>query len=136
MLETKQFGFGQASAKAWELGGIVRKMMCEEKGLVSVAAPGFQAPGVVVVHTADAAIAGKFIKAGTQIAAGVPFMIGEPSDTKTFRIGLFGLDKIKNPEKTAGILSDALDKAVPEEVVKNLSGYIKGDKNLKQAMPA
>jgi aspartate aminotransferase-like enzyme len=136
MLETKEFGFQTAMDHAWELGGMVRKMMCDEKGLVSVAAPGFQAPGVVVVHTQDGSVAGKFIQAGTQIAAGVPFMIDEPSDTKTFRIGLFGLDKIKNPEKTAGILSDALDKAVPEEVVKNLSGYIKGDKNLKQAMPA
>ena len=73
-----------------QLGGIVRKMMCEEKGLVSVSADGFQAPGVVVVHTSDSSVAGKFVQAGTQIAAGVPFMIGEPSDTKTFRIGLFG----------------------------------------------
>jgi aspartate aminotransferase-like enzyme len=78
MLETKQFGFAQAAESAWELGGLVRKSMCEEKGLVSVAAPGFEAPGVVVVHTSDSAIPGKFIKAGTQIAAGVPFMIGEP----------------------------------------------------------
>ena len=67
-------------------------------------------------------------------SAGVPFMIGEPSDTKTFRIGLFGLDKLKDPEKTASILRGALDKAVPDEVVKNLSGYIKNDKSLKKAM--
>jgi len=136
MLETKQFGFAQAADSAWELGGLVRKMMCEEKGLVSVAAPGFEAPGVVVVHTSDAAIPGKFIKAGTQIAAGVPFMIGEPSDTKTFRIGLFGLDKIKDPTKTASILNAALEQAVPDEVVKNLSGYIKNDVSLKKAMPS
>jgi aspartate aminotransferase-like enzyme len=135
MLETQQFGFQNATDKAWELGGLVRKMMCEEKGLVSVAAPGYQAPGVVVVHTSDSAIPGKFIKAGTQIAAGVPFMIGEPSDTKTFRIGLFGLDKLKNPTKTAGVLNAALEQAVPDEVVKNLSGYIKSDTSLKKAMP-
>jgi len=135
MLETKHFGFDQAAANAWELGGMVRAMMCDEKGLVSVAAPGFEAPGVVVVHTSDAAVAGKFIKAGTQIAAGVPFMIGEPSDTKTFRIGLFGLDKLKDPSKTARLLRTALDAAVPDEVVKNLSGYIKSDTSLKKALP-
>jgi aspartate aminotransferase-like enzyme len=112
---------------------MVRQMMCEEKGLVSVSAPGFQAPGVVVVHTADAAVAGKFVQAGTQIAAGVPFMIGEASDTKTFRIGLFGLDKIKDPQFTADLLRSSLDKAVPEEVVRNLSGYIRNDGALKKA---
>ena len=68
--------------------------MCDDKGLVSVAAPGFQSPGVVVVHTEDNGVVGKFIAAGTQIAAGVPFMIGEPEGTTTFRIGLFGLDKV------------------------------------------
>ena len=109
-------------------------MMCEDKGLVSVAAPGFEAPGVVVVHHADSAVAGKFIKAGTQIAAGVPFMIGEPSDTKTFRIGLFGLDKLRDPMKTAMLLRGSLDQAVPDEVVKNLSGYIKSDAALKKAL--
>merc|ERR1719324_1646108 len=112
-METKEFGFKQATEKAWELGNKVRHMMCEEKGLVSVSAPGFQAPGVVVVHTSDAAVAGKFVQAGTQIAAGVPFMIGEPSDTKTFRIGLFGLDKLKDPLKTAGVLNSALEQAMP-----------------------
>jgi len=134
MLETQQFGFSRAADNAWKLGGIVRSMMCDEKGLVSVAASGFQAPGVVVVHTSDAAVAGKFIKAGTQIAAGVPFMIDEPSDTKTFRIGLFGLDKLKDPEKTASLLGNALNKAVPDDVVRNLSGYIKSDRSLKKAL--
>ena len=65
--------------------------MCEEKGLVSVAAPGFESPGVVVVHTEDSGVVGKFIAAGTQIAAGVPFMIGEPEGTTTFRIGHLSL---------------------------------------------
>merc|ERR1711988_1419552 len=76
MLETKAYGFREAMDSAWELGGLVRMMMCEEKGLVSVAAPGYEAPGVVVVHTDDSQIATKFAAAGTQIAAGVPFMIG------------------------------------------------------------
>ena len=134
MLETQQFGFQAAHDNAWDLGRQVRQMMCEEKQLVSTAAAGFEAPGVVVVHTSDAAVAGKFIKAGTQIAAGVPFMIGEPSDTKTFRIGLFGLDKLKDPTKTAYTLRTSLDQAVPDEVVKNLSGYIRSDASLKKAL--
>jgi len=133
MMETKTFGFDRAASAAWELGNLVHNMMCEEKGLVRVAAPGFQAPGVVVVHTSDQQVAGKFIKAGTQIAAGVPFMIGEPAETKTFRIGLFGLDKLKDPVKTANALKSALDSAVPDDVVKNLSGYVKSDLNLKRA---
>lgn len=124
MLETRAFGFKNASDKAWELGKIVHKMMCEEKGLIRVAAPGFQAPGVVVVHTNDAGIAGKFAASGTQIAAGVPFMIGEPEGTKTFRIGLFGLDKLKDPQRTGLALKGALDAAVPDDVNRLLSGYI------------
>jgi aspartate aminotransferase-like enzyme len=134
MLETKEFGFKNAEKNAWDLGQRVRKMMCEDKGLVSVSAEGYQAPGVVVVHTQDPTVAGKFVQAGTQIAAGVPFMIGEPADTKTFRIGLFGLDKIADPEKTAGFLQGSLDQAVPQEVVQNLSGYIKSDASLRKAM--
>ena len=103
---------GEHQTNAWELGRSVRKYMCEEKGLVSVAAPGFEAPGVVVVHHEDAGVAGKFVQAGTQIAAGVPFMIGEHEDTKTFRIGLFGLDKLADPQKTLGHLKDAFEHAV------------------------
>jgi len=113
MQATKDVGFDTVEAKAWELGRAVRKYMCDEKGLISVAAPGFEAPGVVVVHSDDAAIAGKFIAAGTQIAAGVPFMIDEPEGTKTFRIGLFGLDKLREPMKTLGHLKAAMEVAVP-----------------------
>jgi len=72
----------------------------------------FEAPGVVVVHHEDGDVAGKFVQAGTQIAAGVPFMIGEHEDTKTFRIGLFGLDKLADPQKTLGHLKDAFEHAV------------------------
>ena len=72
---------------AFELGGLVRGVLQGDRGLVSVAAPGFESPGVVVVHTDDSAVLSKFLSAGTQIAAGVPFKLGESEDTKTFRIG-------------------------------------------------
>merc|ERR1712196_408027 len=94
--------------------GQVRSLMHDEKGLVSVAAPGFQSPGVVVVYTDDPQVAGKFAQTGTQIAAGVPFIIGEPEGTKTFRIGLFGLDKLKDPSITTDNLRKALEVAVPD----------------------
>ena len=110
--------------------------MCDEKGLISVAAPGFEAPGVVVVHTEDKGVAGKFIQAGTQIAAGVPWMLGEPTSTNSFRIGLFGLDKLKDPTTTAAKLKDALDQAVPEQLKSYLGGYIKDSENLKRALSA
>ena len=115
MLATKEYGYANIEARAWELGKLVREYMCEEKGLVSVAAPGFEAPGVVVVHSDDASIAGKFAAAGTQIAAGVPFMIGEPEGTKTFRIGLFGLDKLKDPPQTLQHLRAAMEVALPTD---------------------
>jgi len=114
MKETYDAGLDRVESQAWELGTQVRKYMCDEKGLISVAAPGFEAPGVVVVHHDDAGVAAKFLSAGTQIAAGVPFMIGEPEGTKTFRIGLFGLDKLKDPTATTTNLRKALDVAVPE----------------------
>merc|ERR1719373_619429 len=113
MLETRDFGFSEAEAAARELGAKVRAMMQDDKGLVSVAAPGFESPGVVVVHTDDKGVVGKFTAAGTQIAAGVPFMIGEPEGTKTFRIGLFGLDKLKDPTVTTSNLKRALDVVIP-----------------------
>lgn len=116
MLETKQFGFANAKKAAWELGDRVHTMMCDERGLIRTAAPGFESPGVVVVHHDDAGVAGKFGAAGAQIAAGVPFMIGESPDTKTFRIGLFGLDKLKDPTLTAETLKVSLDKAVTSDV--------------------
>merc|ERR1719329_1524150 len=108
MLETKEFGFKRSTDHAWELGKLVHQMMCKDMGLVRIAAPGFEAPGVVVVHHDDGAVAAKFIANGVQIAAGVPFKIGEP-DLKTFRIGLFGLDKLENPTKTADVLKKSLD---------------------------
>jgi len=116
MALTKEFGYAKAYENAFALGKSVRELMSTEKGLRSVAAPGFQSPGVVVVHHEDKGVAGKFISAGTQIAAGVPFKLGEHPDTKTFRIGLFGLDKLKDPATTVANLKKALDVAVPEPV--------------------
>jgi len=67
-----------------------------------VAAEGFGAPGVVVCFTDDADIqnGSKFAAAGMQIAAGVPLQVDEPADFSTFRIGLFGLDKLRAPDVT------------------------------------
>ena len=71
MQETVAFGHNESKDKAWELGKLVRDFMCKQRGFVSVAAEGYEAPGVVVVHTDDATTAAKFTKIGTQIAAGV-----------------------------------------------------------------
>jgi len=113
MALTKQFGFQKAKDHAMELGRRVRSILCEDRGLLSVAADGFASPGVVVVHTDDSAVLSKFLGAGTQIAAGVPFKIGEHPSTKTFRIGLFGLDKLADPARTVSYFEKALDVAVP-----------------------
>jgi aspartate aminotransferase-like enzyme len=81
------------------------------KGFKSVAGEGFQAPGVVVSYTDDADIQSgkKFVASGVQIAAGVPMQCDEPADFRSFRIGLFGLDKLHNPDRTVSSLAAALD---------------------------
>jgi aspartate aminotransferase-like enzyme len=95
--ETREFGFDKACAAQWEQGNAVRKMLAERQ-IQSVAAEGFGAPGVVVSFTDDPEIQNgkKFAAAGLQIAAGVPLMCDEGPDYKSFRIGLFGLDKLKD----------------------------------------
>jgi len=110
MEETAAYGFDKVRAEQQELGSRVRALLAE-KGFKSVAAEGFQAPGVVVSYTDDDAIrsASKFAEAGLQAAAGVPLQCDEPDDFKTFRIGLFGLDKLHNIERTVGSLAKALD---------------------------
>jgi aspartate aminotransferase-like enzyme len=110
MLETKAMGFEAAKAAQWALGRAVRGVMAE-KGIPSVAAEGFQAPGVVVSYTADGDVqnGAKFRAEGVQIAAGVPLQVGEGAEFKTFRIGLFGLDKLKDVPLTMQRLSKALD---------------------------
>ena len=85
--------------------------MLQGKGIKSVAAEGFQAPGVIVSYTNDAMIqsGAKFRDLGIQIAAGVPLMCDEPKDFSTFRIGLFGLDKLYNTERSLEKLQKAFD---------------------------
>lgn len=111
MAETEDYGFGKVRDEQQELGDKVRALL-ESKGIASVAAPGFQAPGVVVSYTDNSEIqSGKaFLAAGLQIAAGVPLQCDEPEGFKTFRLGLFGLDKLHNVDRTVATLEAALDK--------------------------
>ncbi len=92
-IETRAFGMAKAKAAQIELGTKVRNLFAQN-GFFSVAAPGFEAPGVVVSYTDDAVLAGKFLGNGLQVAAGVALQCNEPEWFKTFRIGLFGLDKL------------------------------------------
>lgn len=111
MKEAQEYGFNKVRAQQQELGDRVRALLAR-KGLKSVAAEGFQAPGVVVSYTEDADIQSgkKFLSAGLQAAAGVPLQCDEPADFQTFRLGLFGLDKLRNIDRTVENLSKALDK--------------------------
>ncbi len=110
MEETAAYGFDKVRAEQQELGDKVRALLVS-KGYKSVAAEGFQAPGVVVSYTNDDGIqsAKKFVAAGLQTAAGVPLQCDERPDFKSFRVGLFGLDKLHNIERTVANLSKALD---------------------------
>ncbi len=109
MQETQDRGFETARAQQQALGDAVRALL-ERKGFKSVAAPGFKAPGVVVSYTDDTGLHSSktFLGLGLQTAAGVPLMCDEPADFKTFRIGLFGLDKLANIERTVAHLERAL----------------------------
>tara|TARA_R110002020_G_scaffold87061_33_gene215199 strand:+ start:18124 stop:19218 length:1095 start_codon:yes stop_codon:yes gene_type:complete len=111
MIETRDFGFDLACERQWQLGRRVRALLAEN-GCKSVAAPGFEAPGVVVSYTADPEFQNgkKFASEGMQIAAGVPLMCDEPADFRTFRIGLFGLDKLGDVDGTVARLETVLDK--------------------------
>ena len=111
MQETKAYGFAKVMAEQLALGGKVRALF-EGRGLPSVAAEGFKAPGVVVSYTTDADIQSgkKFLNEGLQTAAGVPLQCDEGADFKTFRVGLFGLEKWHNVDKTVANLAGALDR--------------------------
>ncbi len=111
MAETEAYGFDKVRAEQQALGDSVRAAL-RKKGFKSVAAQGFEAPGVVVSYTDDDGIhsAKKFAAAGLQAAAGVPLQCDEPADFKTFRIGLFGLDKLHNIDRTVENLEKALDR--------------------------
>lgn len=113
MLETKAMGFEVAKAAQWALGQAVRAMLAE-KGVTSVAAEGFGAPGVVVSYTDDPAIqnGSKFRDLGLQIAAGVPLQVGEGAEFRTFRLGLFGLDKLADVPATVARLRRAVDQVL------------------------
>ena len=110
MLETRADGFDKVCAQQAELGQKVRALF-ESRGLASVAADGFKAPGVVVSYTTDPEIQNskKFLAIGLQTAAGVPLQCDEPADFMTFRVGLFGLDKLRNVDRTVAMLAGALD---------------------------
>jgi aspartate aminotransferase-like enzyme len=110
MLETEAVGFERVREAQLELGTKARALL-ESHGFRSVAAPGFQAPGVVVSYTDDDAIhTGKaFIAQGLQTAAGVPLQCDEPAGYKSFRVGLFGLDKLKDVDGAVARLARALE---------------------------
>lgn len=113
MLEAKAYGFDKLCDEQQGLGDRVRALLAE-KGIKSVAAPGFEAPGVVVSYTDDADISNgsKFAALGLQIAAGVPLQCDEPEDFRTFRLGLFGLDKLHNIDRSVKTLEKALDQVL------------------------
>jgi len=110
MQETRAYGFEKVKAEQAVLGARVRALF-ESRGIRSVAAEGFKAPGVVVSYTSDADIQNsrKFLALGLQTAAGVPLQCDEPADFSTFRVGLFGLDKLHNADRSVAHLEAALD---------------------------
>ena len=113
MDETFAYGLEQARNDQRELGRKVRSLLAE-RGFPSVAAPGFEAPGVVVSYTTDPEIqsAKKFVGLGLQTAAGVPLQCDEPAGFRTFRLDLFGLDKLAHVSRTVSRLEDALSRVV------------------------
>jgi aspartate aminotransferase-like enzyme len=120
MQETRAYGFAKIRAEQLDLGTKVRALF-ESRGLPSVAADGFKAPGVVVSYTTDDGLQSskKFLAEGLQTAAGVPLQCDEGADFKTFRIGLFGLDKWHNVDRSVQQLRAALDRlgvGVPEKL--------------------
>lgn len=113
MLETREYGYDKVKQDQLELGRRVREML-KSKGIKSVAAEGYEAPGVVVSYTQDAEIqtGKKFGEIGMQIAAGVPLQCDERDDYQTFRLGLFGLDKLQNIDRTVASLETALNDVI------------------------
>ncbi|MCH2163469.1 MAG: aminotransferase class V-fold PLP-dependent enzyme [Marinovum sp.] len=114
MIETREYGFDKLRDNQWALGNAVRALL-KERGIQSVAAEGFGAPGVVVSYTSDPAIqTGKaFAERGMQIAAGVPLQCDEPEGFATFRLGLFGADKLYDVDGTVARLTRVIDQVFP-----------------------
>ncbi|WP_201606929.1 aminotransferase class V-fold PLP-dependent enzyme [Psychrobacter immobilis] len=113
--EAKAIGFDKLCDAQWALGKRIREVL-EAKGVESVAAEGFKAPGVVVSYTDrdDMHKGSAFAEIGVQIAAGVPLKVGEPDNFKTFRLGLFGLDKLTDIDGTVARFETALDKVLSQ----------------------
>ena len=111
MHETKEYGFEKVRQEQIDLGSRVRDLL-ESRGILSVAADGFKAPGVVVSYTTDPEIQNskKFLALGLQTAAGVPLQCDERPDFMSFRIGLFGLEKLHNIDRSVAHLETALTK--------------------------
>ena len=113
IMEAKEIGFDKLCAAQWELGKRIRQVLAD-KGIESVAAEGFEAPGVVVAYTDrdDMHKGSAFAEAGMQIASGVPLKVGEPENFKTFRLGLFGLDKLTDVDGAVQRFESVLDKVL------------------------
>jgi aspartate aminotransferase-like enzyme len=113
--EAKEIGFDKLCDAQWTLGKRIREVL-EAKGVESVAAEGFKAPGVVVSYTErdDMHKGSAFAQVGVQIAAGVPLKVGEPDNFKTFRLGLFGLDKLTDIDGTVERFETALDEVLSQ----------------------
>ena len=107
MQETRAYGFAKVKEEQQAIGREVRAML-KRHGFISVAAEGFEAPGVVVCYSEDSGLVGKLAQSGVQVAGGVPLMCDEGDNFQTFRIGLFGLDKLHNTERSV----DSLEKAI------------------------
>ncbi|MGM8885032.1 aminotransferase class V-fold PLP-dependent enzyme [Psychrobacter sp. 1U2] len=114
--EAKAVGLNELCDAQWELGNRIREVL-QAKGIESVAAEGFKAPGVVVCYTDrdDMHKGSAFAEAGVQIAAGVPLKVGEPDSFKTFRLGLFGLDKLTDIESAVQRFETALEQVLAEQ---------------------
>ncbi len=110
MQEARDYGFDKVRMEQFELGAAVRELY-ESRGIASLAADGFKAPGVVVSYTTDPDIQNskKFLALGLQTAAGVPPQCDEPADFMTFRVDLFGLEKLHNAGRSVQQLAAALD---------------------------
>ena len=117
MVESEKIGFAELKQRQQTLGTRIRAVM-KERGVQSVAADEFAAPGVVVCFTDDDNISNtkKFIAEGVQIAGGVPLKVDEPASYKSFRIGLFGLDKLEDIDRSVALFSEALDKVLAKQL--------------------
>lgn len=108
MQETREYGFARVKDEQQTIGHDVRAML-KKHGFISVAGEGYEAPGVVVCYTDDAGLVGKLAQAGVQVAGGVPLMCDEGDQFQTFRIGLFGLDKLHHTERSVESLEKAIN---------------------------